>query len=146
MHRVNKKSRSQRFVVASDCHPQTIALIKTRAEPLGLEIDVVDPETLGDCGEAFGMLAQYPGTWGDIRSLEAVTTSAHNRNTLVCVASDLLALTMIKPPGAQGVDVVVGKQSALWRAYGLRWASCSVFCNSRCLQALDPRSRYRRIY
>ena len=108
MHRVNKKSRSQRFVVASDCHPQTIALIKTRAEPLGLEIDVVDPETLGDCGEAFGMLAQYPGTWGDIRNLEAVTTSAHNRNTLVCVASDLLALTMIKPPGAQGVDVVVG--------------------------------------
>lgn len=108
MHRVNKKSRSQRFVVAADCHPQTIALVQTRAEPLGIDVVVVDPNTLGDAGEAFGMLVQYPGTWGDIRDLEALTTAAHNRDTLVCVASDLLALTMIKSPGAQGADVVVG--------------------------------------
>lgn len=108
MHRVNKKSRSQRFVVAADCHPQTIALVQTRAEPLGIDVAVIEPDRLIDAGEAFGMLVQYPGTWGDIRSLEALTTAAHNRDTLVCVASDLLALTMIKSPGAQGADVVVG--------------------------------------
>jgi glycine dehydrogenase len=108
MHRVNKKSRSQRFVVAADCHPQTIALVQTRAEPLGIDVAVVEPDTLIDAGEAFGMLVQYPGTWGDIHSLEALTTAAHNRDTLVCVATDLLALTMIKSPGAQGADVVVG--------------------------------------
>ncbi len=108
MHRVNKKNRSQRFVIASDCHPQTIALVQTRAEPLGLEIDIVEPHELENCGDAFGMLVQYPGTWGDIRSLSALTTAAHSRNTLVCVATDLLALTVIQSPGAQGADVVVG--------------------------------------
>ena len=108
MQRVNKKSRSQRFVVAADCHPQTIALVQTRAEPIGIEVDIVAPESLREAGDAFGMLVQYPGTWGDIRSLEALTEAAHNNNTLVCVATDLLALTMLKSPGAQGADVVVG--------------------------------------
>ena len=107
MQRVGK-SKSNRFVVAADCHPQTIALVKTRAEPIGVEIDVLPPEQLIDFGEAFGILVQYPGTWGDVHELQPLCDAAHERKTLVCVATDLLALTLLKSPGAQGADVVVG--------------------------------------
>ncbi len=108
LHRVNKKNRSQRFLVADDCHPQTIALLQTRAEPLGIEVVVTGAEELEHGSDAFGMLVQYPGTYGDIRPLESLVHAAHGRNTLVCVASDLLALTVLRSPGAQGADVVVG--------------------------------------
>jgi len=108
LHRVNKKNRSQRFLVADDCHPQTIALLQTRAEPLGIDVVVTAAEELEQGGDAFGMLVQYPGTYGDIRPLEPLIKGAHGRNTLVCVASDLLALTVLSSPGAQGADVVVG--------------------------------------
>ena len=108
LHRVNKKSRSSRFVVAADCHPQTIAVLQTRAQPMGLTVDVVPPEDLEAAGDAFGLLCQYPGTYGDIRDLEPLCTAAHRQNTLVCVAADLLALAMLRSPGAQGADVVIG--------------------------------------
>jgi len=108
LQRVNKKNRSNRFLVANDCHPQTIALLKTRAEPLDITVETVAPEALKDSTDAFGMLVQYPGTYGDVRELEGLCNAAHQRNTLVCVASDLLALTVLKAPGQQGADVVVG--------------------------------------
>lgn len=108
MQRVNRKSQSQRFVVAADCHPQTIALLRTRAEPLDIQIDIVAPESLESVTDAFGMLVQYPGTYGDIRSFGTLCSTAHSKQQLVCVATDLLALTLIKNPGAQGADVVVG--------------------------------------
>ncbi|EED35322.1 glycine dehydrogenase [Luminiphilus syltensis NOR5-1B] len=108
VQRVNKKNRSKRFVVAGDCHPQTIALLRSRAEPLGLMVDVANPDELLDPGEAFGLLVQYPGTYGNVVDLKAITEAGHARNTLVVAASDLLALTLLESPGAQGVDVVVG--------------------------------------
>ncbi|MEE4203913.1 MAG: aminomethyl-transferring glycine dehydrogenase [Halieaceae bacterium] len=108
MQRVNRKSKSQRFAVATDCHPQTIALLRTRAEPLDIIIDVVEPEALEAVEDAFGILVQYPGTYGDVRSLETLCATAHGKQQLVCVATDLLALTVLKSPGAQGADVVVG--------------------------------------
>lgn len=106
-HRVNKKSRSQRFFVAADCHPQTIAVVRTRAEHLGLEVVVGEAAELAKV-EAFGALLQYPGTYGDVSELGPQIEAAHARDTLVVVAADLLALALLTPPGELGADVVVG--------------------------------------
>jgi glycine dehydrogenase len=108
MHRMNRRSKSSTFVVAEDCHPQTISLIQTRAEPLGIEVKLVAPESLESVDDAFGLLAQYPGTFGDVRDLSDVIKTSHEKNILVGVASDLLALTLLKSPGSMGADVVVG--------------------------------------
>jgi glycine dehydrogenase len=108
MHRMNRRSKSSTFVVAEDCHPQTISLIQTRAEPLGIEVKLVAPESLENVDDAFGLLAQYPGTFGDVRDLSDVIKTSHEKNILVGVASDLLALTLLKSPGSMGADVVVG--------------------------------------
>jgi glycine dehydrogenase len=108
MHRMNRRSKSSTFVVAEDCHPQTISLIQTRAEPLGIEVKLAAPESLENVDDAFGLLAQYPGTFGDVRDLSDVIKTSHEKNILVGVASDLLALTLLKSPGSMGADVVVG--------------------------------------
>ena len=108
MHRMNRKSKSPTFVVTSDCHPQTISLIQTRAEPLNITVEIVPPECVADVDNAFGVLAQYPGTLGDVRDLSHAISTCHEKNILFGVATDLLALTVLKPPGAMGADVVLG--------------------------------------
>ena len=108
MHRMNRKSKSSTFVVTSDCHPQTISLIQTRAEPLNITVEIVPPECVEDVDNAFGVLAQYPGTLGDVRDLSHAISTCHEKNILFGVATDLLALTVLKPPGAMGADVVLG--------------------------------------
>ncbi|MDA9837611.1 aminomethyl-transferring glycine dehydrogenase [Luminiphilus sp.] len=108
MHRMNRKSKSSTFVVTSDCHPQTISLIQTRAEPLNINVEIVPPECTADVDKAFGVLAQYPGTLGDVRDLSHAISTCHEKNILFGVATDLLALTVLKPPGAMGADVVLG--------------------------------------
>ena len=108
MQRMNRKSKSKRFVVASDCHPQTISLIQTRAEPLGIAVDILDPDELKNVTDAFGVLAQYPGSFGDVRDLSDVINHCQDQGALVGVASDLLALTLLKSPGSMGADVVFG--------------------------------------
>lgn len=106
--RVNKKSKSMRFVVDSDCHPQTLAVLKTRAQPLGIEIAYGNADELLDAGDAFGAFLQYPGSSGEIKDPSSLIEKAHLKNTLVVVASDLLALLLVKSPGELGADVVVG--------------------------------------
>lgn len=108
LQRVNKKNRSNTFLIADDCHPQTIAVVATRAQALGIETVVGDPNTLLGTTDAFGLLVQYPGTYGHLHDIEPLIEKAHNAQTLVCVASDLMALLMVKSPGDQGADVVVG--------------------------------------
>ena len=108
MQRMNRKSKSKRFVVASDCHPQTISLVETRAEPLGITVEIIDPGELINVTDAFGVLAQYPGTYGHVRDLSSVIDHCHEQGALVGVASDLLALTLLKSPGSMGADVVFG--------------------------------------
>ena len=108
MQRMNRKSKSTNFVVASDCHPQTLSLIQTRAEPLGIEVHIVDPEAIETVTDAFGVLVQYPGSYGQIRDLTETISCCHQNNVLVGVASDLLALTVLKSPGSMGADVVLG--------------------------------------
>jgi glycine dehydrogenase len=108
LHRVNKKCRSQTFLVAQDCHPQTIAVVRTRAEALDIEIVVGDPHELLATTEAFGLLLQYPGTYGHLEDISALIEQAHAADTLVAVAADIMALLLVKSPGAMGADVVVG--------------------------------------
>ena len=107
LHRVNKKRRGDRFIIDQACHPQTVAVVETRAEPIGLETVVEDPAT-ADLEGVFGLVVQYPGTTGRIPNLAAIIDRAHAAGVLVAVAADPLALTVLTPPGDQDADVVVG--------------------------------------
>ncbi|MEE9318005.1 MAG: glycine dehydrogenase (aminomethyl-transferring), partial [Rhodospirillales bacterium] len=102
------KTGANAFFVAHDCHPQTVAVVETRARGLGLEVIRGDPEKDLDRDGVFGVLIQYPGTFGDVRDLRPVTDKAHEKGALVTVASDLLALSLLIPPGEMGADIVVG--------------------------------------
>ncbi|WP_241249880.1 aminomethyl-transferring glycine dehydrogenase [Rhodococcus sp. X156] len=103
------KSRSPRFVVDADVLPQTKAVLATRAEPLGIELVEVDAATAGlPDGEFFGVLLQLPGASGRVLDHTALITAAHERGALVAVAADLLALTLLTPPGEQGADACLG--------------------------------------
>jgi glycine dehydrogenase len=99
------RSASNRFVVDADTLPQTIEVLTTRAAPLGIEL-VVAPE-LPD-GDFFGALLSYPGASGAVRDLRPAIDAAHERGALVAVAADLLALTLLTPPGELGADAAVG--------------------------------------
>ncbi len=101
-------NESNRVIVDADCLPQTIAVLATRLAPLGLSLDVVDLGAGVPEGDYFGMVQQYPGCSGAIRDFEPLTAAAHAQGALVTVAADLLALTMLKPPGEWGADVAVG--------------------------------------
>ncbi|MCB9728679.1 MAG: aminomethyl-transferring glycine dehydrogenase [Deltaproteobacteria bacterium] len=96
------------FVVASDCHPQTIAVVQTRAEPLGIEVRVQAPDALTLDADVFGVLVQYPATDGRVVDLAPLCSTAHDAGALVVVATDLLALTLLRPPGELGADIAVG--------------------------------------
>jgi glycine dehydrogenase len=101
-------SPSDRVLVDADCLPQTIAVLETRLTPLGIEVVVADLSAGLPDGECFGVVQQYPGSSGAIRDFAALTEEAHRRGALVSVATDLLALTLLTPPGEWGADVVVG--------------------------------------
>ncbi len=98
------------FVADADCHPQTLAVLATRAAPVGIDIAVVDlsagPTALP--AECFGVLVQYPGSSGAVRDLAPLVEAAHQRGALVTVAADLLGLVLLRPPGQAGADIAVG--------------------------------------
>jgi len=100
------------FVADADCLPQTLAVLATRAEPLGIELVVapVTPELVAaqPDGELFGVLLQYPGASGAVRDLGPAIEAAHGRGAVAAVAADLLALTLLRPPGEFGADIAVG--------------------------------------
>ncbi|HEY8166964.1 MAG TPA: aminomethyl-transferring glycine dehydrogenase [Gemmatimonadaceae bacterium] len=96
------------FFVATDCHPQTIDVVRTRASVRGIEIRLGDPLTEEIGSDVFGILLQYPATDGAVRDYRAVCERAHSAGALVTVASDLLALALLVPPGEWGADIVVG--------------------------------------
>jgi len=102
------KSKSKAFYVANDVLPQTLEVVRTRAEPLGIEVKTFDPAELAGVTDAFGVLLQYPGVDGAVRDYRADVEKVKANGTMVVVAADLLALTLLTPPGEWGADVVVG--------------------------------------
>ena len=107
MSRRISKSKSNRYFVDAECHPQTIAVVETRAESMGYEIVVGDPASEAD-GEYFGILLQYPGSTGGVLDPREVIRKAQANKAVVTVATDLLALALLTPPGEMGADIVVG--------------------------------------
>ncbi len=104
----SSKSKSAVFIVAADCHPQTIEVVQTRAAPLGIQVKVGFAPELMSQGECFGVLTQYPSSTGSIHDLRAVVQQAHAMQAVFIVAADLLALTLLTPPGEWGADIAVG--------------------------------------
>jgi glycine dehydrogenase len=111
------KSKSNAFYVSNGVHPQTLEVLKTRAEPMGITLligDDADAMT-ADC---FGVLLQYPNTFGQINDYKALADAVHARGGLVAVATDLLALTLIAAPGEWGADIVVGNTQRFGVPFG----------------------------
>ncbi|KLV03424.1 glycine dehydrogenase [Photobacterium aquae] len=101
------KNKSNAFFLSEDLHPQTIDVVRTRAHFIGIELITGKLDDI-DNHDVFGALVQYPGTTGNITDLSAIIEKAHAKKALVAVASDLLALTLLKSPGEMGADVVIG--------------------------------------
>ncbi|MFP6731142.1 MAG: aminomethyl-transferring glycine dehydrogenase [Alphaproteobacteria bacterium] len=101
------KSKSDRFFVSDECHPQTIEVVRTRARSLG--IDVIVGDVFGELEDGlFGVMVQYPGTGGAVRDISGVIEKAHAMGALATVATDLLALAILTPPGEMDADIVFG--------------------------------------
>ncbi len=112
------RSKSKAFLVASDCHPQTLAVLQTRAEPLGIALRVGYVPDLMQEGDYFGVLVQYPATSGVIHDVQPHVEAIHAAGALLCVAADLLALTVLKAPGEWGADIVVGNTQRFGVPFG----------------------------
>ncbi len=113
----SSKSKSNVFFVSKHVHPQTIEVLKTRAEPLGIELRIDDESTAAgvDC---YGALLQYPDTFGTLRDYKGLCDALHAKGALVAVATDLLALTLVAPPGEWGADIVVGNSQRFGVPFG----------------------------
>lgn len=106
--RLSKNKASNAFFASRHCHPQTLDVLRARAEPLGIEVVVGDEREISDVSAYFGALLQYPATDGDIHDHRDLVERLHGANALVAVAADLLALTLLTPPGEFGADVALG--------------------------------------
>ncbi len=102
------KTKATAFFVDHHCHPQNIAVMKTRAEPVGIEIIVGDPFADLDPAQVFGAIFQYPGTFGDLHDFTRPIAALHEHKAIGIVVADPLALTILKEPGAMGADIAVG--------------------------------------
>ncbi|HEY9254054.1 MAG TPA: aminomethyl-transferring glycine dehydrogenase [Stenotrophomonas sp.] len=111
------KSKSNRFFVSRGVHPQTLEVLRTRAEPMGIELHIGDDAEALEL-DSFGVLLQYPDTFGQVHDYKALADAVHARGGLVAVASDLLALTLIAAPGTWGADIVVGNSQRFGVPFG----------------------------
>lgn len=100
--------KAKSFFVDADVHPQTLAVLRTRAEPLGWSLVVGDPLTDLDKADVFGALLQYPGSSGAVRDLRPAITALRAKGGLAVIAADLLALTLLASPGELGADIAIG--------------------------------------
>ena len=106
--RMSKAKKANTFLVDKNVHPQSISVIETRAEPLGYEVIVGDVAELLDQHEVFGVLVQYPGTYGDVNNYAELIEKVHAKKALFCAAADIMSLVLLKSPGELGADVVFG--------------------------------------
>ncbi|MEV5830884.1 aminomethyl-transferring glycine dehydrogenase [Spirillospora sp. NPDC052242] len=117
-HRASRRKEPGRFLVDADALPQTIEVVRTRAVPLGIEVVVADVSGGLPDGDFFGVLLQYPGASGAVRDLAPLSAQARERGATVVVAADLLALTLLRPPGESGADIAVGSAQRFGVPYG----------------------------
>jgi glycine dehydrogenase len=131
------KPNGNRFVVDPDTHRQTIAILKTRAEPLGIIIDI---QPIGDSlpDDCFGGLLSYPGSCGAIRDLSGEIATIHDGGGLAIVCADLLALTLLTPPGEMDADIVVGSAQRFGVPFGFGGPHAAYFACSQALQRSIP--------
>lgn len=115
--RRSAKSKSNVFFVADHVHPQTLEVVRTRADGLGIEL-VVGPAADAATVDSFGVLLQYPDTFGHVHDHAAIAEAVHARNGLLAVATDLLALTLLRAPGEWGADIVVGNSQRFGVPFG----------------------------
>ena len=101
------KSKAKAFFIDENCHPQNIAVMKTRARPLGIEIIVGDPDKLNPA-DVFGAIFQYPGTFGHVRDFTSLIEKLHENRAIAVISADPLSLTLLKEPGAMGADIAIG--------------------------------------
>lgn len=111
------KSKSNLFFVSNAVHPQTLEVIKTRAEAMGIDLHIGD-DSEATSVDSYGVLLQYPNTFGQINDYKALADAVHARHGVVCVATDLLALTVIASPGEWGADIVVGNTQRFGVPFG----------------------------
>ncbi len=107
------KNKAESFFVSQYCHPQTIEVLRTRAEPIGIRLIVSDEQEFDFAEPIFGALLQYPNTHGTIVDYSGFIERAHQSKALVTIAADLLSLTLLKPPGELGADIAVGSTQRL---------------------------------
>ncbi|MBD2150451.1 aminomethyl-transferring glycine dehydrogenase [Pseudanabaena sp. FACHB-1277] len=112
------KNKGNKFFVSSNCHPQTIAVVKTRAIPLGIEVVIAKHDAFEFDQNYFGALLQYPASDGAIYDYSEVIAAIHAQGGLAIVAADLLALTLIKAPGEMGTDIAIGSAQRFGVPYG----------------------------
>ena len=116
------KSKSNTFLVSGDTHPQTIEVLRTRAEPLGIAIELANSDDEWQAalakGDFFGVLVQYPASSGWLHDWGKDAEAIHARGALVVFATDLLALTLLKPPGEMGADIVIGNTQRFGVPFG----------------------------
>ena len=107
-YNITRDPNKNTFIVSESCHPQTIDILKTRSDPLGIKLDIKNHDQFDFHEKVFGGLVQYPDTEGHIRDFSSLCELAHSNQSFICVATDLLALTLLKTPGEMGADAAVG--------------------------------------
>jgi glycine dehydrogenase len=134
-----KKKEAKTFFVSQTCHPQTIAVVQTRAVPLGIEVIVGDHQTYDfSAQQTFGALVQYPATDGTIYDYQAFIEQAHAQGAMVTVAADLLSLALLKPPGEFGADIVVGNTQRFGVPFGFGGPHAAYFATKDAFKRQIP--------
>ncbi len=133
-----KSKKGSTFLVDSECHPQTIEIIKTRADALNIKIIVENHSKFEFNKQVFGAIVQYPNSSGEIINYSDLINEAHISKSYVCVASDLMALTLIKPPGEFNADVVVGNSQRFGIPLGYGGPHAAFFSTSDEFKRLIP--------
>ena len=146
LQRVNKKNRSNTFLIADDCHPQTIAVVRTRAEALGFEVAVGQPDALLASTDAFGLLLQYPGTYGHLDDLCAVDRVRARGEHAGRGGGGYHGPAAGEAAGRDGRRRGGGQHAALRRADGIRRAARGLLRHARRVQAFDAGAHHRRVH
>src|SRR5258705_9930194 len=132
------QSKAKSFFVDREVHPQTLAVLRTRAEPLGWNLTVGDPLVDLDRCEVLGALLQYPASSGAVRDLRPAIATLHAKGALAIVAADLLALTLIASPGEPGADIAVGSAQRFGVPMGYGGAQAALIAGRGGLKRARP--------